>query len=62
MYILGGEFEDGDPSQARVHATCERYNPATNAIERIAPLNLARKEHCACVLNGIIFVLGEFNA
>ena len=60
MYIIGGEYEDCTSDEASlVYNTCERFNPAQDTIESIAPLSIARKEHCACVFMGSIFVLGK---
>jgi len=59
MYIIGGEFDNcASDGPSVLYNTCEKYDPETNSVENIASLAIARKEHCACVFNGKIFVLG----
>ena len=61
MYVIGGEFDNCTSDGASVvYSTCETYDPTSNTVESIATLNTARTQHCACVFNGKIFVMGKF--
>lgn len=52
IYMTGGtEEEDGLSS-------VERYDPAKNQWETVAPMNVERTQHNCCAMNGAIFVVG----
>jgi N-acetylneuraminic acid mutarotase len=57
MYIGVYPVEDDDLHMTSV----ERYDPATNAWEAIAPMSTKRSHHGAAALGGKLYVAGGFN-
>ena len=41
--------------------TVERYDPAANAWEAVAPLETAREYHSTVVLDGMLYAVGGYN-
>ena len=56
LYAVGG-FGNGDYLNS-----VERYDPATNAWEAVAPMASARGDHGVAVLDGKLYAVGGFNA
>jgi len=49
LYAVGGRIEEDDEDD-RPANTVERYDPATNAWEEVAPMVAARHSPCVAVL------------
>ena len=57
LYAVGG-WNDDDGFLSSV----ERYDPATNAWEAVAPMAEAREHHSVAVLDGKLYVAGGLGA
>jgi kelch-like protein 17 (actinfilin)/kelch-like protein 20 len=53
LYVLGGADADGDAL-----SSVERYDPAKNAWEAVAPMSTARYDSAAAVVDGKLYVMG----
>ena len=50
LYAVGGEKENNEEDESPSVNTVERYNPATNAWEGLAPMATARASPCVALL------------
>ena len=50
LYAVGGEKENNEEDGSQLVNTVERYNPATNAWEGLAPMATARASPCVALL------------
>ena len=56
LYAVGGESDDG--SRLR---SAERYDPATNAWEAVAPMAVERSRPGVAVLDGKLYAVGGYD-
>ena len=57
LYAVGG-YDGGDLSSGTTLSSVERYDPAANAWEEIAPMPTARQNPGVGVLDGKLYVVG----
>ena len=57
LYAAGGINDDG----FGILSSVERYDPATNAWEAVAPLATERMNHGVAVLDGKLYAVGGYN-
>ena len=60
IYVIGGIQKD-DFGKSVTMKSVEKYNPIQKSWTFVKDLNIERRSHAACVLNGRIFVVGGSN-
>ena len=58
LYAAGGQENEADDATSNL---VERYDPATNAWEVVAPMAEARHSHAVTVLDGKLYAVGGYD-
>ena len=64
LYAVGGRVEEEDYEAAAVDRpanTVERFDPASNAWEEVAPMATPREAHVMAVLDGKLYAVGGYS-